>query len=255
VGHGSAVLVEFPNGKTLLYDAGALDDGERAFRVIRTALWERGISRLDAVALSHSDLDHVNGLPMIADEITVGTVFVAKSFFQSPQDVVPYLVTKLKEQDIPIRTIGQDDKLEFDPLVLVEVQHPDPRKNYAHINANSLALRLTFAGRSLLLVGDVEKEGLVDLMAHDPGGVDVLQSPHHGSRTANTPELARWASPSIVVACTGDFPGRTEELKSLYGNSVRFLSTHDHGAVTVEISRDGELMLDQHVKNEQAGTR
>lgn len=253
VGHGSAVLVEFPNGKTLLFDAGALDDGERAFRVVRTALWKRGISRLDAVALSHSDLDHVNGLPMIADEITVGTVFVAKSFFQSPQQVVPYLVKKLKEADIPIRTIGQEDTLEFDPLVLVQVQHPDPRKSYTHINANSLALRFTYGGRSLLLVGDVERDGLMDLMLHDSGQVDVLQAPHHGSRTANTPELARWANPSIVVACTGDFPGRTQELKSLYGTSARFLSTHDHGAVTVEITGDGELMVNQHLKNEKGG--
>jgi competence protein ComEC len=162
-------------------------------------------------------------------------------------------VLKLKEQNIPIVTIGQDDTFEFDPSVLVEVLHPDPRMNYPHMNANSLAIRFTHAGRSLLLVGDVEREGLVDLMAHDPGQVDVLQAPHHGSRTANTPELVRWANPSIVVACTGDYPGRSEELKSLYGSSARLLSTHDDGAVTVEISSHGELLVDHHLKNDKGG--
>ncbi len=249
VGHGSAILVEFPNGRTLLFDAGALDDGERAFQVIRTALRERGISRLDAVALSHSDLDHVNAVPKLSQEVPVGTVLVARSFFQSPQEVVPYLVTQLQEQNIPIRIIGQDDRLEFDPLVAVEVKHPDPRKSYRHINANSLAIRFTHAGRSLLLVGDVELDGLTDLMANDPGEVDVLQAPHHGSRTANTAELVRWANPSIVVACTGKVAGRTEELKSLYGSSTRLLSTQDNGAITVEISADGELLIEPHLQN------
>jgi competence protein ComEC len=248
VGHGSAILVEFPSGKTLLFDAGALDDGERAFEVIRTALWERGITRLDAVALSHSDLDHVNAIFKLSEEVPIGTVLVARSFFQSPQEVVPYLVMKLKAHDIPIRAVGADDRLVFDPLVTVEVEHPDPRKSYRHNNANSLVIRFTLAGRTLLLMGDVEREGLVDLMAREAGKIDVLQSPHHGSRTANTPEFVRWADPTVVVACTGLVPGRTEELESLYGESVRLLTTEDNGAVTVEMTREGQLLVDHYLK-------
>ncbi len=243
VGHGSAILVEFPNGRTLLFDAGALDDGERAYRVIRTALWQRGITRLDAIALSHADLDHVNAIPQLTEEIPVGTLLVAKSFFQSPQAVVPYLVQRVKGKKIPIRTVGQDDRLAFDPSVNVEVEHPDPNKKYPRSNANSLAIRFTHAGRSLMLVGDVEKEGLDDLMAHDKGQVDVIQSPHHGSRTANTAELVRWANPAIVVVSVGHVPGRMQELKTLYGSSVRLLSTHDNGAVTIEISPTGQLLV------------
>jgi competence protein ComEC len=93
-------------------------------------------------------------------------------------------------------------------------------------------------------VGDVELEGLSDLMANDPGQVDVLQAPHHGSRTANTPELVRWANPAIVVACTGNTPGRVQELKALFGSSVRLFCTHEDGAVTVEISEEGQLLVE-----------
>lgn len=244
VGHGSAILLEFPNGKTLLYDAGALDDGERAFRVIQTALWQRGVTHLDAVAISHGDLDHVNAIPQIAKEIPVGTVLVAKSFLQSSQEVVPYLAETLDRHQIPIRAIGEGDRLQLDPLVSAEVLHPDPFANYSHSNANSLVIRLTTAGRSLLLTGDVELQGLDDLMRRTKGNVDVLQSPHHGSRTANTPELVRWAKPSLVVVSGGFVSGRTQELKQMYGSESRLLATYAEGAIVVEITPEGHLLVE-----------
>ena len=236
--------MEFPNGKTLLFDAGALDDGERAFRVVRAALWRRGITRLDAIAVSHGDLDHVNAIPRLAEEVPVAQVFIAKSLLKSSQIVVPYLVKRLVKEKIPIRTIGKEDRLPFDPAVRVEVQHPDPRAAYAHSNANSLVIRFTHAGRSLLLMGDVERGGLDDLMASEAGPIDIVQAPHHGSRTANTRELAAWADPAIVVVAGGHVPGRMEELKKVYGSSARLLSTHEDGAVTIEISPDGRLMVE-----------
>ncbi len=244
VGHGSAILVEFPNGRTLLFDAGALDDGERAFRLVRGALWEREITRLDAIVVSHGDLDHVNAIPRLAEEVPIAQVFLAKPLLKSPQAVVPYLVEHLVRERIPIRTIGKDDRLPFDPSVHVEVLHPDPRTVYAHSNANSLVIRFTHAGRSLLLMGDVEREGLDDLMASEAGAIDIMQAPHHGSRTANTRELADWANPTIVVVAGGHVLGRIEELKKNYGSTVRLLSTHEDGAVTIEISPKGQLLVE-----------
>ena len=38
-------------------------------------------------------------------------------------------------------------------------------------------------------------------MAKSAGKIDVLMSPHHGSKTSNTPALADWARPQVVVSC------------------------------------------------------
>ena len=51
VGHGCAVLVEFPSGRTMLYDAGQLGSPTGSARIISQFLWSRGIRRLDAVVL------------------------------------------------------------------------------------------------------------------------------------------------------------------------------------------------------------
>ncbi len=74
VGHGGCTVLEAPDGRTLLYDAGALGGPEGDRPPNLAFLWHRGISRIDEVFLSHADLDHFNGLPALLDRFAVGQV-------------------------------------------------------------------------------------------------------------------------------------------------------------------------------------
>jgi competence protein ComEC len=70
----------------------------------------------------------------------------------------------------------------------------------------------------------------------------ILQSPHHGSRTANTDRLARWARPKVVVSCQGP-PLTTADVEKPYREvGARFLPTWVHGAVTVHIHETGMVV-------------
>jgi len=74
VGHGLAVVVHLPDGQTWLYDAGAMaPPGPTAHR-IACYLWSRGVTRLDAVFLSHLDQDHYNALPELVERIPAARV-------------------------------------------------------------------------------------------------------------------------------------------------------------------------------------
>src|SRR5439155_18239534 len=76
VGQGDSLLVVFPDGKTMLLDGGGIPVFGRAQRsnldtgedVVAPYLWDRGIRRVDVIALSHAHEDHIGGLPaLVAD--------------------------------------------------------------------------------------------------------------------------------------------------------------------------------------------
>jgi beta-lactamase superfamily II metal-dependent hydrolase len=69
--------------------------------------------------------------------------------------------------------------------------------------------------------------------------VDVMQSPHHGSKAANTAALAQWARPKVVVSCQGR-PLTVADVEKPYRDvGARFLPTWRHGAVTVHVHETG----------------
>src|SRR5262249_27566779 len=72
VGHGVSVLVELPDGKTLLYDSGRLGSPLTGVRSISSMLWSRRISHLDAIVVSHADADHFNAIPGLVERFSVG---------------------------------------------------------------------------------------------------------------------------------------------------------------------------------------
>src|SRR5262249_5780936 len=69
VGHGDALLVSSA-GVHLLVDGGGVPDGaDPGARIVLPYLRERGIRRLDAVALSHPHPDHALGLLTVLREV------------------------------------------------------------------------------------------------------------------------------------------------------------------------------------------
>ena len=248
VGHGCAVLVELPAGRTLLFDAGSFVDGRRAQRTIQSALWSYGHSRLDAVVVSHADVDHFNGLPGLAETTPIGSVLLAPSSLDFTQAGVVDLCEGVARCGVPIRLVQSGDTLPLDPEVTCEVLHPPADFRAADDNANSVVLKLTYRDRSLLLTGDLEGSGLDRVLSLPGGEVDVLMSPHHGSRGANPPALGVWASPQVVIASAAD----TDAVENLRHRAMRrtrrMYSTATSGAITVTISPQGRLQVREFVR-------
>ena len=101
-------------------------------------------------------------------------------------------------------------------------------------------LSIEYAGRRILLTGDLERDGLARLLQLPPTHADVLVSPHHGSLGANTTDLARWARPRWLIV-SGDRRANLTTLRSRFGPETTVLNTADEGAMTFEIHPDGRL--------------
>lgn len=242
VGHGGCTVLETPDGRTLLYDAGALAGPDVTRLRIAPFLWHRGIRRLDEVFLSHADLDHFNGLPALLERFVVGQVTCTPSFAEKTTPGVRETLAAIERHAIPTRVVHAGDRLSAGE-VEIEVLHPPARGPEGTENARSLVLLVRHAGHSLLLTGDLEGPGMERVLALPPLSVDILMAPHHGSRTANTPELATWGRPKVVVSCEGPPRGPKRAAEPYSERGAQFLGTWLHGAIAIQ-SRENELVVE-----------
>jgi competence protein ComEC len=248
VGHGTCAVLELPDERTILYDAGSLGSPEMATQIIASFLWERGINQIDAIVISHADIDHYNAVPGLIERFPVGVVYVTPMMFDplvtDGRLAAPnYLRDVLEEQGVPLREIWMNDRLRTGvPGVTIEALYPPREGVFGSDNANSLLLSVEFAGRRILLPGDLESPGIELVMADPPTDCDVLLAPHHGSDESDPPGFAAWSAPEWVVL-SGRRPTRTLTAHDTYQRAgARVLHTAIDGAVSFELSRDSILM-------------
>jgi competence protein ComEC len=239
VGHGSAVVLQLPTGQTVLYDCGHLGSPEGATRSIAAYLWSEGLTRIDAVVLSHADLDHYGALPGLVQRFSVGKVLVSKVMFHDDSPGLDYVREVLADAAIPICPIWSGDLLAVGDGVKIEVLHPPWGGVPGSDNANSVVLSVEYAGRRILLPGDLEPPGLAALVAQPAVDCDLVMAPHHGSYRSDPLGFAAWCRPECVVVsgATPSRPGRGTRAYQKLGAAV--VHTGQSGAVEVTLSRAG----------------
>ncbi|HEY7654388.1 MAG TPA: DNA internalization-related competence protein ComEC/Rec2 [Methylomirabilota bacterium] len=241
VGQGDAALIELPEGPRLLVDGGP--GGARRFdvgeRVLAPFLWNRPLGHLDAIALSHWDVDHSGGLAAVLARFSVG------EFWESGRAApgAPETVAALARSRIPRRVLGAGQRLWLG-RALVSVLGPAAGPPLA-ANDESLVLRLDWRGVSLLLPGDLGPRGEALLLERGaPLRVLVLKVPHHGSRFSSSAPLLQAARPLVAVVSVGARnPFRhpsPEALGRLEAAGARVYRTDRDGAVILET--DGRVL-------------
>jgi competence protein ComEC len=239
VGHGTSVLLESPDGKTLLYDAGHRGISAFAAQSIAGVLWSRGILHLDGIVVSHADADHFNALPDLLERFSVGAVFVSPQMFHEDVVALRELRQTLVAAAVPLRELAAGDRLWPQADVAIGVLHPPVHGEQGSDNANSLVLRVDYQGRTLLLPGDLEAAGLQRLLNQPPLDSDIVMAPHHGSARSNPVGFAAWARPEWVVI-SGDAGHDAREVRDAYrAAGSRTLHTAKRGAVQFVIDAKG----------------
>jgi beta-lactamase superfamily II metal-dependent hydrolase/alpha-beta hydrolase superfamily lysophospholipase len=242
VGHGLAVLLHTPDGQTLLYDCGRLGDPTVGRRIVAPALWARGKSRIDTVFLSHADQDHYDGLPDLLDRFPIREVRLPPGFAGVDNPMAIRLLDQLRARGIPVRPITAPESWEKADVSFTVWHPPDGWHPETSDNARSLVLDVAFAGRHLLLTGDLEQLGLDLVVAHPPPEPppDVFLAPHHGGKSANPEWLYQWAKPRLVVVSQRPLPARTgDALAHLERRGVPLLRTWRHGSIRLQWTDHG----------------
>jgi competence protein ComEC len=221
VGQGDAFLVSRDDGRNYLIDGGGLhgsnfDVGER---LLAPALAHLGIRTFDAIILTHDQADHRRGLPYIMARFPVRTFWCS----EDPEKLNVSLKETLREQNVPT--------YRFPPgWSIIEETHETtmaifvPTIDTSNPNDRSLVLYLRQGDDGLLLTGDLETPGVVNLLAFPPPGpVNLLKLPHHGSRKSSPELLLDQLRPQLTFVSVGA------------GNTFRF----PHAEVVADLEQRG----------------
>lgn len=246
VGHGLSVLVERGDGQTWLYDCGRMQSPEGAARSISAVLWTRGVTRLDALVISHADADHYNGISYVLEQFRVAKLVLPRVMRTSAPDVFAYLESEAAKAGVPIVEVSAGDvPLPNSNVATLQLWHPPPERmgSEESDNADSIVALVQCHGRRILLTGDVEGDGLRQILKRPRLDCDVILAPHHGSSRSNPPGLAQWSTAEwVVVSGTVDADGIVRTAYEATGAGI--LETTEVGAVTVEVRTDGRLLVE-----------
>jgi competence protein ComEC len=215
VGHGSAVLLEFPGGGTALVDGGGFADSatfDVGGRVVAPLLWKRKIATVDTLILTHPNSDHVNGLVFIAENFHVRSLWTNGEF--RPIKGYEALMHTAAQSGIAVPRFTELPRESMVHGVQVEVLYPPvdfldrqrAERWRQNENNNSLVIRLSLGNVSVLIPGDIMRPAEKELVARVGGGLKstFLIAPHHGSRSSSSEEFVRAVSPkAVLISCAG----------------------------------------------------
>ena len=244
VGHGTSVLIQLPNNNgTWLYDAGRMGNPEWSSAPIEDTLWANGIIHLDGLIVSHADADHYNAIPKLVERFSFATFYSTRGLLDDPQ-LRPFAIKAAVNKQIPhaIELWNGQSIEDRSGQPWARCLHPPQELLDASDNANSVVLEISFAGRTILLPGDLEGDGTTLLLQHPrPKAGCILMAPHHGSLQEDPLPLLDWARPETVIVSGGPRAKRPEVQRLLGERGAAVYSTANLGAIRIQIASDGSV--------------
>lgn len=228
VGQGDSILLEFPNGKNMLIDAGESYESDRVQSFIR----QMGFSSLDYVIGTHPHTDHIGGLENIISNYNVGEIYLPKVVHTSK--TYEDLLTAISERGYKVNNAKAGTLIIDEDGLLVKILSPK-NSNYSELNNYSVVIKIVFGNTSFLFMGDAET--VVEDEILDEVNADVVKVGHHGSDTSSSEEFVKSVNAKYAVIMSGfdnqyDLPDKAivDRWKS---NGAEVYNTSENGNVII----------------------
>ena len=240
VGQGESVLVQTPDGRALLIDAGGTPGPfDIGGRVVTPALWALGVRRLDWLAMSHGDRDHIGGVPSVLRDLAPAEIWEGVPVPPDPERRRLRLLSS--EFHVPWRTILAGARLDLGNVVVEAVHPPAPEWERQRVrNDDSMVLRVRYGVVDIWLTGDAgeEFERSALSLAEQAPRLRILKVGHHGSRTATAARFVEALRPQIALISAGR--------DNLFGHPARDVVSRLEvaGAMVFRTDQDGAIVVE-----------
>nr|WP_239082643.1 ComEC/Rec2 family competence protein [Actinoplanes teichomyceticus] len=234
VGQGDAIVLPAGGGRAVVVDAGPEPDP------VDRCLRRLGIRQVVLFAVSHYHADHVGGVDGLFRGRAVAAVIGPD--WPEPEGGRGHVEAAAGRAGTPVRAVGPGWAYRVGGLRLEALGPLEPlRGTNSDPNNNSLVLRATIDGRTVLLPGDAETEEQSDLVERLGAAAlraDVLKVAHHGS-ALQSPALLDAVDPAVALVSVGA------------GNDYG----HPNPALMARLARDGARVMRTDVSGDLAVLR
>ena len=236
VGQGDATLIQTPGGQKILIDVGP--DG----RVLNSISKELSFFEkdIDAVFITHADLDHAGGIISILDYFNVSNIFISTVAEDSELYDSMYKVLE-NYNDVVVREIDGGNEILIDEEydVTLDVLFPIPDYPFDNRNDKSLFMKLNYGDTSFIFTGDASTdiEEYIVNNSYESLESNILKVGHHGSDTSTSSSFIKSTKSKYGIISSGkdnDYghPHRSV-IESLRVEGVEVLRTDKGGNLSV----------------------
>ena len=277
IGQGDCIFLQFPDGQTMIMDAGSEFASANEYDQLTAHLDMRGVEYLDYIFITHSDYDHIRYMQYILEDYEVKNIYMpmvaddmSVTWTKTVAAIEAETWTNEEGEQTPssvFYTVG-DFVIEGENWVMschsyLEEDYPNVRQNSSAEIKNSVSpiCFLEYADRTIVLTGDSNERNEEYLTERGVLNVDadVLKVGHHGSRTSTIQQFLDAVDCEYAIISYGednDYGHPTPELMSRLQNYTDPTPDGDYngfkyiyetpldGNVSVYVDGDGTLRID-----------
>ena len=230
VGKGDCILVRQAEHNVMI-DTGYAETIDEVLAELQVKF---GVTKLDALILSHYDKDHVGGAGKLLSAVPVGEVYETDYDKKKSKHIDRYRKTLGELSKIPV-VVRETRKFELGELKFT-IYPPKPYEEMVS-NDSSLVALLEFRGKKFLFTGDALDRRMETLLSEQfSDEVEFMKLPHHGFFLLKSKPFR-----NLYYACKPKFAVATDAAEYDINNSPAFIFMLDdvplyrlrNGAITI----------------------
>lgn len=240
---GDCVLIQTPDGKTMMIDSGLPEVGEQVVNYLN----KLNVQTIDVALNTHPHSDHIGGFATVIKQKDVKK-FYMENLPYPDSNAYMNVINALQEKNIKPEYLEEGSSFELGSDLKVTVLSPKKgvlpqavkNYDYATLNYYSMVVKVTYKNTSFLFTADIYKDREFELVeAKADLNANFTHVPHHGNATSSSNSFIEAVSPQYAVMSSNIF--QTPEIMKRYQkNNVTVYSTGLHGNVL--ITSDGEKL-------------
>lgn len=237
VGQGDCIALSLDRENMILVDGGSSSKKDVGRYIIAPYVKSQGYKMIKAAVITHLDSDHYSGIKELLEEGMIERLYLPQV---EKDEAYRSMEKEARRCRVPISYLTAGSKFSGGNWSM-ECLHPSKEADLEK-NAASLVFRLEVRGLSVLLTGDLEKEGEDMLVQRGVRRADVLKTGHHGSRNGTGESLLYQLRPKIAVISAG----RNNRYGHPHKETIKRLK--DSGCTVCETAKSGMLWFSMERK-------